>query len=255
MHTEQLTDCKWLQESPWMDRNVWMPWLCFLDMKYQQFWPLISPQLVPRMKPTQEHFHYCATWNKTLEVPLSTWQNSLNEWFVLNRSYIHAWMFTLACCSGMSKHGRRRYSERLSRKTWISCKIASLIPRPFPPPVFDRLQHRNTEGKAWEVRSRAVTSGRQRVGAWGQCLTKNLQALSCWGLEVSVHKAASMRFIVHSARDGSTQNWNYYSQALCPMCLLPDTTVHDYISQSFISVFAYCKGSKMGGGNGLEMRL
>ena len=36
----------------------------------------------------------------------------------------------------------------------------SLIPRPFPPPVFDWVCKKQ-RGKAWEIWSRAVTSGRQ----------------------------------------------------------------------------------------------
>jgi len=43
----------------------------------------------------------------------------------------------------------------------------SFIPRQFPPSVFDRLQYANMEGKAWEIRSCVVTSGRQRVDRWG----------------------------------------------------------------------------------------
>jgi len=34
-------------------------------------------------------------------------------------------------------------------------------------------------GKAWEIWSRVVTSGRQRVDTWGWCQMKNLEALSC----------------------------------------------------------------------------
>ena len=41
------------------------------------------------------------------------------------------------------------------------------IPRPFPPPVFDRLQYANTEGEGWEIWSHAVTSGRQMVDTQG----------------------------------------------------------------------------------------
>ena len=36
-----------------------------------------------------------------------------------------------------------------------------------PPPAFDHCQHTNTEGKAWELSSRAVMSGRQRVDTQG----------------------------------------------------------------------------------------
>ena len=43
-------------------------------------------------------------------------------------------------------------------------KCYSLVPRPFPPPVFDHLQYAYMEGKAWEVLSCTITSGSQRVG-------------------------------------------------------------------------------------------
>jgi len=45
--------------------------------------------------------------------------------------------------------------------------VASLDPRPFPPPVFDRLQYTNMEGEGqgW---SHAVMSGRHMGG---RCLT------------------------------------------------------------------------------------
>ena len=39
----------------------------------------------------------------------------------------------------------------------------SLIPRPFALPVFARLQYEIQWGKAWEIWSRAVPSGRQMV--------------------------------------------------------------------------------------------
>jgi len=45
--------------------------------------------------------------------------------------------------------------------------FASLVPRLFPPPVFDHLQYANMEGKAWEIWSRAVMSGRQMVDTRG----------------------------------------------------------------------------------------
>ena len=39
----------------------------------------------------------------------------------------------------------------------------SLIPRPFPQPVFHRFQYEIRRGKAWEIWSRAVPSGRHVV--------------------------------------------------------------------------------------------
>ena len=41
--------------------------------------------------------------------------------------------------------------------------LHSLIPRLFPPPVFDRFQHEIRWGKAWEIWSHAVLSGRHMV--------------------------------------------------------------------------------------------
>jgi len=43
----------------------------------------------------------------------------------------------------------------------------NLVPRLFPSPVFDCLQYANTGGKAWEIWSRAVMSGRQKVDTRG----------------------------------------------------------------------------------------
>ena len=79
--------------------------------------------------------------------------------------------------------------------------------------------------KAWEIWSRAVTSGRQRVdtqGDRGQCLMKDLEALSFTispkAGSQSVSKAVSILFVVLRARDNLTQNRNYYC---CPPSLLP----------------------------------
>jgi len=45
----------------------------------------------------------------------------------------------------------------LTLSAWNTLCSSTLLAL-FPPPVFDRLQYANTEGKAWEV-----TSGRLRV--------------------------------------------------------------------------------------------
>ena len=44
------------------------------------------------------------------------------------------------------------------RMTW-----EVIVPRPFPPPVFDHLQNANMEGKTCQIWSCVVTSGRQKV--------------------------------------------------------------------------------------------
>ena len=45
--------------------------------------------------------------------------------------------------------------------------LSSLVPRPFPPPVFDRLQYANTEGEGLGDLVTCVTSGRQTVDTRG----------------------------------------------------------------------------------------
>jgi len=72
--------------------------------------------------------------------------------------------------------------------------------------------------KAWEISSRVVTSGRQKVDTWGAVPDqRNLEALSCTiGSRAggqSVSKAVSIPSVVHSAFDGSTRNGNYYCRA------------------------------------------
>ena len=43
----------------------------------------------------------------------------------------------------------------------------SLVPRLFPPPVFDHLRYANTEMEGLGDWSRVDTSGRQKVDTWG----------------------------------------------------------------------------------------
>jgi len=39
------------------------------------------------------------------------------------------------------------YMDMLLLRKFICTSKVSLVPRPFPPPVFDRLQYANTEGE------------------------------------------------------------------------------------------------------------
>ena len=39
--------------------------------------------------------------------------------------------------------------------------VASLVPRPFPPPVFDRILYAKTEGEGLGERVTCLTSGRR----------------------------------------------------------------------------------------------
>jgi len=91
-------------------------------------------------------------------------------------------------------------------------------------------------GKAREIWSRAVTSGRQKgVVPVEESRSPFLYYRSEGGGQ-SVSKAVSILSIVHSARDGLTRNGNYYCQAPPPrvstICL-PDITARDKISQAF----------------------
>ena len=55
--------------------------------------------------------------------------------------------------------------------------LDSLVPRPFPPPVFDRILYAKTEGEGPGERVTCVTSGRRegrREG--GRCLMKYLES-------------------------------------------------------------------------------
>ena len=45
--------------------------------------------------------------------------------------------------------------------------VASLVPRPFPPPVFDRILYAKMEGEGLGERVTCVTSGRRGVDTGG----------------------------------------------------------------------------------------
>ena len=67
--------------------------------------------------------------------------------------------------------------------------VASLVPRPFPPPVFDRILYAKTEGEGLGERVMCVMSGRhegKRRG--GRCLTKNLEVFLVQELETVIFK-------------------------------------------------------------------
>jgi len=85
--------------------------------------------------------------------------------------------------------------------------MISLIPRLFPPPVFDRLRYANTKGKAWEICSRAVTSGRQKVDIWGAVPNEESRSHFLYYRSdaggQSISKAVSIPSVIHSTRDGT----------------------------------------------------
>ena len=79
-------------------------------------------------------------------------------------------------------------------------------------------------GKAWEIWSRVVTWSRQKVDTWGAVPDEESRSpFTCTiGSRAggqSVSKEVSIPSVVHSARDGSTRNGNYYCRAPPPVCL------------------------------------
>jgi len=84
----------------------------------------------------------------------------------------------------------------------------SFFPRPFPPPLLDRLQHANTEGKAWEIWQRAVMLGRHWVDTLGAMPNRDLLYNVCLRAgSQSVHKAATTLFAIYDAKDSRSEMW------------------------------------------------
>ena len=95
------------------------------------------------------------------------------------------------------------------------------------------------------------TAGRH-VGVF---LDEKSQSLSCnvhpRARGQNVHKATSIPFVVHDARDGSARSRNDYSWALLP-CVYRMSLQVTRSPRPSPSIFAYCKQS---GGCGLAVRL
>ena len=125
------------------------------------------------------------------------------------------------------------------------------------PPVFDWLQQAIWRGKAREIWSWAITSGRQLV--WGRCqqrISKPILVMSVTGLEdKSIHKAASIQFDFRNVRGlfDVKQELIWLATAPCVYNIcLPDDITRDQISQVFpLCICIYCKSSNTGGGRGL----
>ena len=104
-----------------------------------------------------------------------------------------------------------------------TCMLSSLIPRPFPHQYLITYSIQIRNGKAWEIWSRAVTSGTWRVDTRGVVPDKESQVLSCTinpsAGGQSFSKAVSILVIVHVTKDHSTRHDNYCCWALPPMCL------------------------------------
>ena len=114
----------------------------------------------------------------------------------------------------------------------------SLVPRPFPPPVFHRFQYEIRQGKAWEIWSRAMPSSRHKVDTRRAVPNEESQCpvLYCpsngWISERSQGRR-SIPFIVHNADnagDGSTRN-RYFNGWAPPLVCLPSV----YLTSSHVT--------------------
>ena len=128
---------------------------------------------------------------------------------------------------------------------------ASLILRPFPPPVLDCLQY------GWGRLGRSDQMRLHQVDTRGAMPDEILEALSCTirprAEGQSMSKAASIPFIIHDTRNGSTRNGTYYGRAPPPVCCLPDVIARDQIYQSPPHI-CILQMVKYGSGNGLGRR-
>ena len=87
---------------------------------------------------------------------------------------------------------------------YTKLNLHSLIPRPFPPPVFDRFQYEIWWGKAWEIWSRGVVPNEESRCPVLYCPSKG------WMLE-RLQGTRSILFVVNNAGDGLMRNRYYNS--------------------------------------------
>ena len=133
---------------------------------------------------------------------------------------------------------------------------AILVPRPFPPPAFDRLQYEKTEGEGLGERVTCMTSGRHEgaVPDEGSCdpscsiyLVQKLET-------VTFERQCQYSSLFGRFEADQPESLSYNDRAPPPSCL-PDVMHVTLSPKPSPSVFAYCKRSKAWGGNGLETRL
>jgi len=143
-------------------------------------------------------------------------------------------------------------------KLWCYFIYSILI---FPPPVFDRLQYAKTEGEGLSCAWCQVDVRIDRRGQWPIVITHKLcidqprvyRTMNCiytvfWMLQSQVlgqniTRRISRFFVRH------------YPPPFCLPSRLPDVTHVTLSPRPSLSVFAHCKQSKTGGGNGLGTRL
>ena len=151
--------------------------------------------------------------------------------------------YTVTCQTAMGSQPVTLYSlvhsSNCNRRVRLE-EIAGLIPRLFPPPVFDHLQCTNTEG---EDLGDLVTCSDVRY-TWGAVPNEVSQSSFC-----NVHlrpgsqnvcKAAIILFVGHNTKDGWMRNGNYYGRSLPPVCPLSICLTSPHVTRS-PGIFAYCK--------------
>ena len=119
------------------------------------------------------------------------------------------------------------------KRSWETL-CCSLVPRPFPPPDFDRLLYAKTEGKGLEDSVTCVTSGR-REGDGARSLWLTNFAL------ISLKSTKQQKLYYHCLSNVTvSSSWTRYykdleilQQALPPTLLSTWCHSHDSISQAF----------------------
>ena len=125
----------------------------------------------------------------------------------------------------------------------VSCIAASLVPRPFPPPVFDCLQYANTKGEGLgdlvtcsDIR---YTEGRHTgCGAW-------------WPRALARLHQHSLSFMTPGMEMGTIM----IHHCLPCVYLLSIYLTQLHVTKCPPSIFTYCKRSNTEGENSLEMTL
>ena len=164
----------------------------------------------------------------------------------MNCTFYNSWSATLSTWTHNIPVLFPDYLQTISlgmRLVSVRCKpLPSLVPRPFPPPVFDCLQYAKKEGGRPRKRDEE---------SWGPCniLSKTLRLKHL--------KDVNNACCLVDSRLINARFVSYDNRAPPPSRLYP----HDYLMSCTwlflpgLPCLAYCKQSKTGGGNGLGMRL
>ena len=136
--------------------------------------------------------------------------------------------------------------------------LCTLVPKPFLLPVFDRLQYAKTEAEGLGE-SRSWRQVNVRVDVRGAVPDEESWGPSCNILSKKLETVTFERQHQYSLLFGKPKADQckvvIYNDRAPPPSRLPDVTHVTLSPRLSPSVFAYCKQSKTGGGNGLGTRL